>query len=57
MIGMRSADKVVPEVVWRGGWGVKRAFLMACFEGDGGPVCRRDGFTDPLLDVQRASRS
>src|SRR5262249_16880879 len=37
LIGSRSADKFVPEVVWRGGWGVKRAFLMACFEGDGGP--------------------
>ncbi|HEV7649457.1 MAG TPA: DNA gyrase subunit A [Actinophytocola sp.] len=25
----------VPESVWTGGWGVKRAFLMAVFEGDG----------------------
>jgi DNA gyrase subunit A len=38
-------DKFVPECVWRGGWGVKRAFLMACFEGDGGPRKSPDGFT------------
>jgi DNA gyrase subunit A len=44
MIGVRSADKVVPECVWRGGWGVKRAFLMAAFEGDGGPRVAKDGF-------------
>ena len=34
-IGKRAADKRVPEVVWRSGPGVKRAFLMAAFEGDG----------------------
>jgi DNA gyrase subunit A len=34
-IGRRAADKHVPEVVWRGGPGAKRAFLMAAFEGDG----------------------
>ena len=45
MIGKRAADKFVPEAVWRGGWGVKRAFLMACFEGDGGPRVADDGFT------------
>jgi DNA gyrase subunit A len=45
LIGVRSADKFVPEAVWRGGWGVKRAFLMACFEGDGGPRVTPDGFT------------
>ena len=45
LIGKRAADKFVPEVVWRGGWGVKRAFLMACFEGDGGPRVAPDGFT------------
>ena len=37
LIGKRAADKHVPAAVWQGGWGVKRAFLMACFEGDGGP--------------------
>ena len=36
MVGLRSADKRVPDVVWKGGYGVKRAFLMALFEGDGG---------------------
>ena len=45
LIGLKSADKVIPECVWRGGWGVKRAFLMACFEGDGGPRVANDGFT------------
>jgi DNA gyrase subunit A len=35
LLGVRSADKFVPEDVWRGGWGVKRSFLMALFEGDG----------------------
>ncbi len=45
LVGARAADKVVPEVVWRGGWGVKRAFLSACFEGDGGPRGAPDGFT------------
>jgi DNA gyrase subunit A len=34
-IGLRAADKVVPAAVWEGGPGVKRAFLMALFEGDG----------------------
>jgi DNA gyrase subunit A len=45
LIGVRSAGKFVPEAVWSGGWGVKRAFLMACFEGDGGPRVAKDGFT------------
>ena len=44
-IGARSADKFIPEAVWRGGWGVKRAFLMACYEGDGGPRIASGGFT------------
>ncbi len=34
-IGKRAADKRVPEIVWRSGPGVKRAFLMAAFEGGG----------------------
>ena len=45
LIGVRSSDKFVPEAVWRGGWGVKRAFLMAVYEGDGGPRIAADGFT------------
>jgi DNA gyrase subunit A len=45
LIGTRSADKFVPDAVWSGGWGVKRAFLSACFEGDGGPRVAPDGFT------------
>ncbi|HET8615934.1 MAG TPA: DNA gyrase subunit A [Actinomycetales bacterium] len=36
LIGLKSDEKRVPEFVWRGGPGVKRAFLMAAFEGDGG---------------------
>ncbi len=43
--GFNNTDKFVPECVWRGGWGVKRSFLMACFEGDGGPRVASDGFT------------
>jgi len=38
LVGHQARDKFVPEFVWRGGPGVKRAFLMAVFEGDGG--CR-----------------
>jgi DNA gyrase subunit A len=45
MIGHQARDKFVPEFVWNGGWGVKRAFLMALFEGDGGPRVATDGFT------------
>jgi DNA gyrase subunit A len=45
LIGKKAADKFVPECVWNGGWGVKRAFLMACFEGDGGPRVAAGGFT------------
>ncbi len=45
MIEVRSEHKYIPEAVWRGGWGVKRAFLMACFEGDGGPRVASDGFS------------
>src|SRR5882762_2266002 len=44
-IGHQARDKFVPEFVWRGGWGVKRAFLMAAFEGDGGVRVALDGFT------------
>lgn len=36
MQGLKAADKPLPEVVWRGTPGLKRAFLMALFEGDGG---------------------
>ncbi|MBV8529166.1 MAG: DNA gyrase subunit A [Candidatus Dormibacteraeota bacterium] len=36
--GLRAAAKRVPEVVWQGSAGVKRAFLMALFEGDGSVV-------------------
>ncbi len=36
LLGLKAADKVVPEQVWRGTAGLKRAFLMALFEGDGG---------------------
>jgi DNA gyrase subunit A len=44
LVGSRSADKFIPDAVWQGGWGVKRAFLMAAFEGDGGPRVALDGF-------------
>jgi DNA gyrase subunit A len=44
-IGHRSVEKSVPEFVWNGGNGVKRAFLMAAFEGDGGVRVADDGFT------------
>ncbi len=37
-VGLRAAAKRAPELVWRGTPGVKRAFLMALFEGDGGVV-------------------
>ncbi len=33
--GLRSADKSVPETVWRGSTAFKRAFLQALFTGDG----------------------
>jgi len=45
LIGHQAREKFVPECVWNGGWGVKRAFLMALFEGDGGPRVAADGFT------------
>ncbi|MFI6029190.1 intein-containing DNA gyrase subunit A [Amycolatopsis magusensis] len=35
MVGRRSADKRVPEFVWRSGKTVKRAFLIGLFTGDG----------------------
>ncbi|MFD7654152.1 DNA gyrase subunit A [Actinosynnema sp. NPDC059797] len=44
-IGHQARDKFVPEFVWNGGWGVKRAFLMAAFEGDGGCRVADNGFT------------
>jgi DNA gyrase subunit A len=44
-IGHQARDKFVPEFVWNGGWGVKRAFLMAAFEGDGGPREAYNSFT------------
>jgi DNA gyrase subunit A len=36
LLGLKAADKPIPEVIWEGGPGLKRAFLMALFEGDGG---------------------
>ncbi|QFZ21651.1 DNA gyrase subunit A [Saccharothrix syringae] len=44
-IGHQARDKFIPEFVWNGGWGVKRAFLMAAFEGDGGCRVADNGFT------------
>lgn len=38
LVGCRARAKIVPEAVWQGGPGVKRAFLMAAFEGDGNLV-------------------
>jgi DNA gyrase subunit A len=35
LVGLRSADKVVPEFVWEGSAGTKRAFLQSLFTGDG----------------------
>jgi DNA gyrase subunit A len=37
-MGKRAADKGVPEYIWTGGPGLKRAFLQAAFEGDGSLV-------------------
>ncbi|HEX4866214.1 MAG TPA: DNA gyrase subunit A [Acidimicrobiales bacterium] len=42
LIGARAADKHIPGIIWQGGWGVKRAFLSAVFEGDGGPRLAAD---------------
>jgi DNA gyrase subunit A len=36
LMGDQAGEKFTPESVWRGGWGVKRAYLMALFEGGGG---------------------
>ena len=44
-IGHQAREKFVPEFVWNGGWGLKRAFLMAAFEGDGGPREADNSFT------------
>ncbi|SCG60634.1 DNA gyrase subunit A [Micromonospora halophytica] len=44
-IGHQARDKSVPEFVWNGGPGVKRAFLMALFEGDGGVRVANGSFT------------
>src|SRR5581483_1921234 len=35
LVGLRSAEKRIPERVWRSGHGYKRVFLQALFEGDG----------------------
>ena len=45
LIGSQARDKYVPDFVWTGGWGVKRAFLMAAFECDGDVRVALDGFT------------
>ncbi|PRX43677.1 DNA gyrase subunit A [Prauserella shujinwangii] len=44
-IGHQAREKFVPEFVWTGGWGVKRAFLMAAFEGDGGVRLAKGSWT------------
>ncbi len=33
LIGLKAADKVIPESIWQGTPGLKRAFLMALYEG------------------------
>ena len=35
LVGLRSADKAVPQFVWASSPAVKRAFLQSLFEGDG----------------------
>ena len=35
LAGLKSADKRIPELVWRGPADVKQAFLQSLFEGDG----------------------
>jgi DNA gyrase subunit A len=42
LIGVKSAEKRVPEHIWQGGPGIKRAFLMAALEGDGSVTCAQD---------------
>ncbi|MBV8195669.1 MAG: DNA gyrase subunit A, partial [Candidatus Dormibacteraeota bacterium] len=37
-IGLRSIDKHIPDEVWQSTPGIKRAFLMSLFEGDGSVV-------------------
>ncbi|MDT4990765.1 MAG: gyrase subunit [Actinoplanes sp.] len=44
-VGHRAAATFVPGFVWNGGLGVKRAFLMGAFEGDGGCRVALGGFT------------
>ena len=39
LVGQKAADKRIPQTVWHGGPGLKRAFLMSLFEGDGGVHC------------------
>ncbi len=53
MIGRKAADKPLPEQVWRGTPGLKRAFLMALFEGDGS-VCMAN---DRSVGIQYSTRS
>ncbi len=36
LIGFKAAEKHIPEAVWNGTVGLKRAFLMSLYEGDGG---------------------
>jgi DNA gyrase subunit A len=36
LIGFKAAEKHIPEAVWSGTVGLKRAFLMSLYEGDGG---------------------
>jgi DNA gyrase subunit A len=44
-INGRTQDPSVPDFVWRGGWGAKRAFLMAAFRNDGDIRMAPEGFT------------
>ncbi|MGI8535158.1 MAG: DNA gyrase subunit A [Mycobacteriales bacterium] len=44
-IGQRSAQKHIPDRVWRGGPALKRAFLMALYEGGGGVRGVEQNFT------------
>lgn len=55
LVGKRAFEKKVPGFIWAGSLGVKRAFLMAAFEGNGSFV--NDKRDSPRVQFHSHSRS
>ncbi len=57
LVGSRAADKFIPDVVWRGGWGVQTSLPHGVLRGRRWSEGGRRRIQHPLHHVQRPPRS